>query len=188
MPVRLNFILGCTACGKGKVSRALARRINAEIISVDALKVYRRMDIGTAKPSPEHRREVPHHLIDVAEPQESFNVARFVELAAEAIREITARGRRPLLVGGTSLYVKALGKGLFEGPSSDPQLRARIRARAAAEGAATLHAELQRIDPAAAARIHPNDLRRIERALEVYELTGTPITEWQTQWDRQHTA
>jgi tRNA dimethylallyltransferase len=185
MAARLDFIIGCTACGKGSLARAAAMHLDAEIISVDALKVYRRMDIGTAKPSAEQRAEVPHHLIDVAEPQESFNVARYGKLAEAALADICARGRRPLLVGGTSLYIKALSEGLFEGPSADVAIRERLRARAAAEGASALHAELTRVDPEAASRIHPNDLRRIERALEVYELTGTPITVLQTQWDRE---
>lgn len=182
--MRVDFIIGCTGCGKGRVGRLLAERIGAEIISADSMKVYRRMDVGTAKPTAEDRRRVPHHLIDVVEPSESFSVARYVELADAAIRDITARGRRVLAVGGTFLYVKSLSEGLFEGPGAAPELRAALRARAEREGAAALHAELQHIDPTAAGRIHPNDLRRIERALEVYQLTGTPISELQKQWDQ----
>lgn len=184
MPVRLDFILGCTASGKGELAHALARRLDAEIISVDAMKVYRRMDLGTAKPNARCRREVPYHLLDVVEPQESFSVGRFAELAERAIADIAQRGRRILLVGGTALYIKALSEGLFEGPSANPETRQRLRERAAREGTAALHAELTQVDPDTAARVHPNDLRRIERALEVYELTGQPISTLQTQWDR----
>lgn len=186
MPIRLDFILGCTASGKGELAHALARRLDAEIISVDAMKVYRRMDLGTAKPSAERRREVPYHLLDAVEPQESFSVGRFAELAERAIEDIAQRGKRILLVGGTALYIKALSEGLFEGPSANPETRQRLRERAAREGSAALHAELAQVDPDTAARVHPNDLRRIERALEVYELTGQPISALQTQWDRAH--
>ncbi|UCG31752.1 MAG: tRNA (adenosine(37)-N6)-dimethylallyltransferase MiaA [Phycisphaerales bacterium] len=188
MPVRLDFIVGCTASGKGSLAHALARRLDAEIISVDAMKVYRRMDIGTAKPGPERRREVHYHLIDVVEPQDSFSVGRYRGLAEQAIADIHARGKRVILCGGTTLYTKAISEGLFDGPPADPAFRARLRDRATAEGTATLHAELARVDPEAAARIHPNDLRRIERALEVFELTGRPITDLQTQWNQQHPA
>jgi len=186
MAVRLDFILGCTAGGKGSLAHGLARRLDAEIISVDAMKVYRRMDIGTAKPSPRWRGEVRYHLLDVVEPQDSFSVGRFHELAERAIAEISSRGRRVLLSGGTALYITALSEGLFDGPPADPDIRARLRLRAEAEGTAALHAELARMDPEAANRIHPNDLRRIERALEVYELTGQPISAQQTQWDTRH--
>jgi len=183
MGVRVDFLIGCTGSGKGAVGRAVAERIGAEIVSVDSMKVYRRMDIGTAKPTREERARVPHHLIDVADPWESFSVARYVEAADAAIRDITARGRRVLVVGGTCLHIKALSEGLFEGPGADPQIRAEIRRRAGREGAAALHRELARIDPRAAQRIHPNDLRRIERALEVFRLAGRPISELQQQWD-----
>lgn len=186
MPVRLDFIVGCTASGKSSLAHLLAHRLDAEIISVDAMKVYRRMDIGTAKPGPERRREVRYHLIDVVEPQDSFSVGRYRDLAEQAIADIHARGKRVILCGGTTLYIKAISEGLFDGPPADLGFRARLRDRAASEGTATLHAELARVDPEAAARIHPNDLRRIERALEVFELTGQPITDLQIQWDRQH--
>jgi tRNA dimethylallyltransferase len=179
------FILGCTACGKGAVGRELARELQAEIVSVDSMKVYRGMDIGTAKPSARVRGEIPHHCIDVVDPTESYSVAQFVEHADAAVADIRSRGRVPLAVGGTSLYIKALSKGLFEGPSADEQLRQELRGRARREGLAVLHAELSSVDPAAAERIHPNDERRIIRALEVYRLSGTPITELQTQWESQ---
>jgi len=184
MSIRVDVLIGGTACGKGAVGRYVARQIGAEIISIDSMKVYRRMDIGTAKPPPQARAAIPHHLIDVVEPWEEFSVARYLQLADAAIRDIAARGRRILAVGGTALYIKALTEGLFEGPGADHAFRAQIRRRAAEQGLPALHAELARIDPEAARRIHPNDLRRIERALEVYHLTGTPISQLQRQWGR----
>ena len=180
---RLYFIIGCTASGKGSLGRELARRLGGQIVSVDSMKIYRRMDIGTAKPSQAVRAEIPHHCIDIVEPSESFSVAQFVERADRAIGEIASAGSVALAVGGTSLYIKALSEGLFEGPSADEQTRRNLRARAAAEGLSALHAELAAIDAEAAARIHPNDERRIVRALEVYHATGTPITALQRQWD-----
>jgi tRNA dimethylallyltransferase len=185
MEKRLITIVGCTASGKGPLARALAADIGAEIVSVDSMKVYRGMDIGTAKPTRAERAAVPHHLIDVADPWESFSAARFVELADAAVAEIHGRNRPVIAVGGTVMYFKFFYEGMFAGPAADPKVRAAIRARAQREGSAALHAELARVDPAAAARIHPNDLRRIERALEVYELTGTPISSLQKQWDNE---
>ena len=187
MSIRLTFIMGCTGCGKGALGLELARRLDGEIVSIDSMKIYRRMDIGTAKPAPAVRAEVRHHLIDAVEPSEEFSVAQFAQQAEAAIADIHARGRPVLCVGGTALYLKALTEGLFEGPSADPGLRDRLRQRAAAVGNAALHAELRRIDPDAADRIHPNDLQRIVRALEVFELTGTPISRLQTQWGRLRT-
>lgn len=188
---RLVFIIGCTASGKGSLGRELARRCGGQIVSVDSMKVYRRMDIGTAKPSRALRAEIPHHCVDVVEPSESFSAAQYVEHADRAIAAIAAAGERAWAVGGTSLYIKALSEGLFEGPSADAEIRGELAARAEAEGLAALHAELTAVDPQAAARIHPNDEKRIVRALEVYRITGTPITELQRQWDsgrRRHEA
>lgn len=182
MENRVITILGTTATGKGTVARSIARVLQGEILSIDSMKVYRGMDIGTAKPSLEDRASLPHHLIDVAEPCESFSVARFVERATAAIDQIHARGRPVIAVGGTVLYFKGLYEGLFEGPGADPALREELRRRAAAEGTAALHAELTRVDPESAARIHPKDLRRIERALEVFHLSGRPISQLQRQW------
>ncbi len=161
--------------------------MGGEIVSLDSMKVYRRMDIGTAKPSAEVRREIPHHLIDVMEPSEDFSVAKYVELADRAITDIALRGNTVLVVGGTLLYLKALTEGLFEGPGADPTIRARLHEAAATHGDELLYEELKTVDPAAAGRIHPNDLRRIVRALEVFELTGRPISSLQQQWDRQRT-
>jgi tRNA dimethylallyltransferase len=179
---RLVFILGATACGKGAVGREVARRVGGRIVSVDSMKVYRRMDIGTAKPPPDLRREIPHYCIDVAEPGEHFSAARYVACADAAVADIRAAGAVPLAVGGTSLYVKALSEGLFEGPSADADLRRDLRRRADEHGTPALHAELAQVDAEAAGRVHPNDRKRIVRALEVYELTGTPISELQRQW------
>ncbi len=187
MSIELDLLIGCTAVGKTEVALRLAERHDAEIVSVDSMQVYRRMDIGTAKPTTEERRRVPHHLIDVVEPSESFSAARFVALADAAIADVAARGKRVWVVGGTALYVKALMEGLFEGPPSDPVFRERFRARLAELGAPALHAELTAVDPQAAQRIHPNDARRIERALEVHHLTGVPISELQRQWDQGRT-
>ena len=180
---KLYFILGCTACGKGAVGRTLARRIGGQIVSVDSMKIYRRMDNGTAKPIAEARREVPYHCIDIVEPNESFSVAQYVEHADRAIQSIASSSTVPLAIGGTSLYIKALSEGLFEGATGDPSVRASLRALAAAEGLEKLHAELARIDPEAARRIHPNDERRVIRALEVFQTTGRPISSLQKQWD-----
>jgi len=184
---RIQFIMGCTGSGKGEVGRELAHRVGAEIISVDSMKIYRRMNIGTAKPSFEMTRRVPHHLIDIVEPATEFSVADFVRHAEDAIPQIAHRGKGILAIGGTGLYIKALSEGLFDGPSADPILRQSIQQRARDEGSEALHAELVRVDPQAGLRIHRNDLRRIVRALEVYQLTGQPITQLQTQWDRERT-
>ncbi|MBK8916058.1 MAG: tRNA (adenosine(37)-N6)-dimethylallyltransferase MiaA [Phycisphaerales bacterium] len=179
---RVICVLGCTAAGKGELARALARALGAEVLSIDSMKVYRGMDVGTAKPGATERAKLVHHLIDVADPWESFSAARFVELADAAIDQAHAAGRPVVAVGGTVLYFRALHDGLFAGPGADAALRAELRDRAARLGAAALHAELAQVDPAAAARLHPNDLRRVERALEVHRLTGRPISELQSQW------
>jgi tRNA dimethylallyltransferase len=151
------------------------------------MKVYRRMDIGTAKPSAEVRAKLPYHLIDVVEPSEEFSVAEYVRLAEAAIADIESRNRPVFVVGGTPLYIKALSEGLFEGPGANPELRERLTKTAEGEGLGVLYARLQRVDRAAASKIHANDLRRIVRALEVFELTGRPISTLQEQWDRERT-
>src|SRR5262249_10798016 len=143
---------------------------------------YRGMDVGTAKPSVAERARVRHHLLDVLDPWESATVAWWLGQAAACVRDIESRGKTALLVGGTSLYLKAILFGLFEGPPGDEELRARLRAEAERDGKQALHARLKVVDPATAARLHVNDIRRIIRALEVFELTGRPISEWQTQW------
>ncbi len=174
------ILTGPTGSGKSALAVELAERLGAEIVSMDSMALYRRMDIGTAKPSAEERRRVPHHLIDVLEPWGSASVAWWLERALACCRDITKRGKRPLIVGGTPLYLKALLCGLFEGPPADEAIRRRLSEEAAA--GASLHNRLAAVDPISAARVHPNDLRRIIRALEVWELTGRPISAWQTQW------
>ena len=177
------LILGVTASGKGKLAFALANSLGAEIISIDSMKVYRRMDIGTAKPPKETRDQIPYHLIDVVEPSDSFSVARFLELAIESIADIKKRNKPIVAVGGTALYIKSLLYGLFEGPGADEQIREQLKAQAQAEGLDKLYEQLKTIDPATAAKISANDPRRIIRALEVYKLTGKPISAFQQQWD-----
>jgi len=176
------LLLGTTASGKSAAAMELAPRIDAEIVSVDSMQVYRHMDIGTAKPTITDRAAVPHHLIDIVDPSESMSVARFVGFADAAISDIRARGKRALIVGGTPLYLMGLMYGLFDGPSADPALRDELRARADREGIAALHAELRTVDPTAADRIHLNDYKRIERAIEVFRLTGLPLSQQQVQW------
>jgi tRNA dimethylallyltransferase len=173
---KLLAIVGPTASGKSALALAVARKMGALILSADSMQVYRGMDIGTAKPTMSERAEVVHHLIDVVEPSETFTVARFVEMADAVIEN----AKTPLIVvGGTPLYYKALFEGLFEGPGSDESIRTRLAQIDAAE----LHAMLQRADPEAAGRIHVNDRKRLIRALEVYELTGRPISSFQTDWE-----
>ncbi len=177
------LILGVTASSKGRLAFSLAESIGAEIISIDSMKVYRRMNIGTAKPPQEARRRVKYHLIDVVEPSDSFSVGAFFDAALKAIEQIRSRDNPIIAVGGTALYIKALLYGLFEGPGTDQQIRAKLRAQARTRGLAQMHRELYRVDPVAAGRIDPNDAKRIVRALEVYQLTGKPISSFQRQWD-----
>lgn len=175
----LLIIVGPTAVGKTDVSLALAEELGAEIVCADSMQVYLGMDIGTAKPSGAERARVPHHMLDVADPKEEFSVGEYLRLADLAIEDIRARGKTPLVVGGTGLYVRALADGIFEGPAADWGLREELMARERDKGPGTLHAELKAADPEAAARIHPSDLRRIVRALEVYHAGGMPITGFQ---------
>ena len=181
---KMILILGVTASGKGRLGFDLAQSMDAEIISVDSMKVYRRMDIGTAKPSKEARRSVKYHLIDVAEPSDSFSVGTFIDQARFAIEQIKSRKKNIVAVGGTALYIKVLLYGLFEGAGSDEQIRNELRKRAETEGLADMYRELSQIDPVAAERINPNDQRRIVRALEVYKITGKPISSFQNQWEQ----
>lgn len=180
----LAALVGPTAGGKHGVAALVAAALGAEIVSVDSMKVYRGMDIGTAKPAAAVRARVPHHVIDILDPWEAYSVARFVNDAREAVAGIRARGRRPLLVGGTILYLKALLHGLFRGPSADPALRAELAETARARGPEALHDELARVDPESAARLHPNDLKRVTRAIEVYRKTGVPLSRLQGSFRR----
>ena len=168
--------MGPTAAGKTGLAVDLAQRLPMEIVSVDSAMVYRGMDIGTAKPSPEILRIAPHHLIDICDPSEVYSAARFRDDAMHCIEGIHARGRMPLLVGGTGLYFRALDQGLSVLPSGDAGMRKRLEVEAENIGWAAMHARLAEIDPEAAGKIHPHDPQRIQRALEVYMLTGRPIT------------
>jgi tRNA dimethylallyltransferase len=169
-------IAGPTASGKTAAALAIAARWPVEIISVDSALVYRGMDIGTAKPSAEERAAVPHHLIDIRDPNQPYSAAEFVRDARSLMASIRARGRLPLLVGGTMLYFKALFEGLDALPAADASVRAEIEAAARAQGWPALHAELARVDPATAARLSPNDSQRIQRALEIWRLSGQPMS------------
>jgi tRNA dimethylallyltransferase len=169
-------LMGPTAIGKSDIALDLATRWPVEIVSVDSAQVYRGMDVGTAKPGPTERAAVPHHLIDLVEPTAPYSAARFRGDALAAIAGIHARGRIPLLVGGTMLYFKALREGLSDLPAADPATRAAIDAEAAARGWPAMHAELMRLDPATARRLAPNDAQRIQRALEVVRVSGEPMS------------
>jgi tRNA dimethylallyltransferase len=182
MKSRLLCLLGPTAVGKTEIAIQLAQRLNAEIVSVDSRQIYRQMDIGTAKPTAEEQQAARHHLIDCVDISQPFSVADYQSLADAAIADIRNRGKRVLLVGGAGLYFRAIVDGLFEGPGANPALRKRLEAEAAQNGVDSLHNRLQTCDPESADRIHPNNLVRVIRALEVYELTGTPMSELQQQW------
>jgi len=175
----IAVLTGPTGTGKTDIALALAREFPIEIVSVDSAQVYRGLDIGSAKPSREIRARVAHHLVDLVEPSASYSAGQFVRDAAQAIDDIESRGRVPLLVGGTMLYLRALTGGIAELPERDAGIRARLDEEAAAHGWPALHARLSVIDPAAAARIHPNDAQRIQRALEVHAVGGRPISELQ---------
>jgi tRNA dimethylallyltransferase len=170
-------VLGPTASGKSALGLALAQRLDGEILCCDSMQVYRGMDIGTAKPTAAEQRLRPHHLLDLVNPGDPFHAAAWAERARAAIGAVAGRGRLPIIVGGTGLYFRALHRGLFEAPPSDPEIRARHQAEASSAGIEALYGRLQAIDPAAAAGILPGDLLRISRALEVYEQTGATITE-----------
>lgn len=179
-PAEIIALVGPTASGKTAIAIELARRLDAEIVGADSRQVYRRLDIGSAKPTPAQRAAVPHHLLDVAEPDEDFDCARYRALASAAIEEIHGRGRRVLVVGGTGLYVKVLRQGLFPGPARDQALRARLKAEEEQQPG-SLHRRLAEVDPASAARLHPRDRVRLVRALEVHALSGRPISAWQEE-------
>src|SRR5690554_3076166 len=176
---RVVALVGPTGVGKTSFSLALAEALNAEIISVDSLQVYRHLDIGTAKVSSAERQRVAHHLIDVVNPDEEFNAADFRERAGEAISNIVARGKVPLLVGGTGLYLRLLVHGLFEAPAPSEALRASYREIAESQGQDVLYQRLQEVDPALAERVNPNDFIRVTRGLEIFDQTGTPLSEHQ---------
>jgi tRNA dimethylallyltransferase len=175
--IRWLGLAGPTASGKTTLALALARRWPVEIVSVDSALIYRGMDIGTAKPSAAEQAAAPHHLLDILSPAQSYSAAQFVADARRLVGEIRARGRWPLLVGGTMMYFKALVDGIDEMPAADPALRAALDAEAAVDGWPAMHAQLARVDPVTAARLAPNDSQRIQRALEVFRSSGTPLSE-----------
>jgi len=179
--VTIVALVGATATGKTALAIALARRWGAEIVGADASQVYRGLDIGTGKATAEELSGVEHHLVDVVAPDEPFDAGRYARLADAAIASLRGRGRRVILCGGTGLYLRALVKGLCEAPPVDPAVQARLSARLDAGEHAALHAELARVDSAAAARIHPADAQRLGRALGVFETTGRPLTDWQRE-------
>ena len=172
-------LLGPTACGKTDLAIQFALKVPSEIISVDSALVYRGMDIGTAKPTLQERKGVPHHLIDIRDPFDSYSAADFAGDAAALIKDIRSRGRVPLLAGGTMLYAKALFDGIDDIPGSDPRIREKVESEASSAGWPAMHEKLARFDPMTAARLSPNDSQRISRALEVYEMTGRPISSFQ---------
>jgi tRNA dimethylallyltransferase len=174
--IKVGFIVGPTGSGKSALAMEVAERLGAEIVNADSRQLYVGMDIGTAKPSPDERRRVPHHLIDVRRPDQPLDVAEFVAIARAAIADIAKRGRRALVVGGSGFYLRALRGGIFEGPAASDEIRRELESVAAERGIPHLHDELMKIDPPSASRIQRNDLYRIVRALEVYRITGMPIS------------
>jgi tRNA dimethylallyltransferase len=178
---KILVILGPTASGKTKVSLEIADILKGEIISADSRQIYRFMDIGTAKPGLEERKKILHHLIDIVNPDEYFSAADFSTKAREAIKNILGRGKEPIVVGGSGLYLRALFKGIFKGPGKDEKLRSKLKKRAEESGIESLHRELEKKDPEAAKKIGPHNLVRIFRALEVYELTGKKISDLQRE-------
>jgi tRNA dimethylallyltransferase len=181
MKPKIVIILGPTAVGKSEVALELAEKLNGEIVNADSQQVYRYMDIGTGKASKSDRERIRHHLIDIVNPDEDFNVALFRRLAKDAIGEIHSKGKNAFLCGGTGLYLQGLVQGLFEGPGQDSTLRAVLKKEIADHGLSAVYRRLLEIDFTVASTIHPNDRQRIIRALEVYQLTGKPLSEWQKQ-------
>jgi tRNA dimethylallyltransferase len=179
-PATALILAGPTASGKTAAALAIAKRWPIEIISVDSALVYRGMDIGTAKPSAHEQAQVPHHLIDIVDPTSSYSTAAFVKDAHQLMADIAARGRKALLVGGTMLYVKALLQGIDDMPQADPAVRSALEAQAHALGWPAMHQRLQQVDPITAARLAPNDSQRVQRALEVFDISGKPLSAWHT--------
>ena len=181
------LLAGPTAVGKTQLALEIAHRLGTEIINCDSMQVYRYMEIGTAKPTPEERALVPHHLLDVADPDETFDAARYAELARPVIESLQNRGKMPLVVGGTGLYMKVLTRGICPAAPRDPAVREQLRRELEEHGLERLHQELGRVDPEAGRRLHPHDRQRVLRALEVQRLTGIPLSCWQSQHRFQQT-
>ena len=182
MKEQMYLIMGCTASGKSRLAFELAKRIGGEIISIDSMKVYKRMDIGTAKPSQQRLEQVPHHMIDIVEPWDYFGMGVFMDIAEPLIERLRREGKPIIAAGGTAMYIRALMEGIFEGPPTNPDLRAQLEDLAKTQGNLELHRQLAEVDPSAAERIHANDLKRLVRALEVFKLTGKPISSFQNQF------
>lgn len=180
-PERLLCVVGPTASGKTALAVALAERLAGEVISADSVQIYTGFDVGSGKPSPEERARAPHHLISTKDPHEAIDAAAFAKMAEAAIADVRARGKRPIVCGGTFFWVRSLVLGLVDAPPGDPEVRARHRAIVEEHGRAALHAELARVDPSSAARLHPNDVVRVSRALEVLELTGRTMSAVQAE-------
>jgi len=181
MTPKILVICGPTASGKSDLALRLAEQLEAEIINADSMQVYRGMDIGTAKPSAEERARIPHHLIDIVQPDQSFTAADFTEAADAAIRAIGSRGKRVIVVGGTGLYIRSLLKGLVDSPAGTEEIRQELQSEARERGNQAMLEELRRVDPELAGRIHPNNLVRIIRALEVFRTTGIPLSRFQQE-------
>ncbi len=182
MEEQMYLIMGCTASGKSSLAGELAEHLGGEIISIDSMKVYRRMDIGTAKPSLQKRQQYTYHMIDIVEPWDYFGMGLYMELVEPLIERLRQEGKPIIAAGGTAMYIRGLMEGIFDGPPTNPELRQRLEEEIARNGSAALHQRLTEIDPAAAAKIHSNDKKRITRALEVFELTGKPISAFQEQF------
>ncbi|MCP4193084.1 MAG: tRNA (adenosine(37)-N6)-dimethylallyltransferase MiaA [Planctomycetaceae bacterium] len=185
---RCWFLTGPTASGKTCVGIELAKCLDAEIISMDSMAIYRGMNIGTAKPTVEEQNTIPHHLVDIVDPDQLYSVSDYVDAAQLCIQQIRARGKQVLFVGGTPLYLKSLLRGTFVGPPADEEFRQAVEQEIKEVGIDALHARLQQVDPLSAAKFHPNDVRRIVRALEVYKATGQPISHLQLQFDQARSA
>ena len=182
------FLTGVTAVGKTEIGLVLAQQLGAEIVSLDSMTIYRGMDIGTAKPSLQQQAQVPHHLIDIVDPDEEFSIDCYLEAAHAAVRDIKNRGKEVLFVGGTPLYLKALLRGLNSGPPANWELREEIEAEVAEIGNQALYQRLEQLDPVAASQIHPNDTRRLIRAVEVFRTTGQPISHHQLHFEDENLA
>lgn len=182
------YLTGATASGKSQVAIELARRLDAEILSLDSMAIYRGLDIGTAKPTLAERHEVPHHLLDLVDPTDDFSLSQYLDIAHRTIAEVRARGRQVLFVGGTPLYLKSMLRGLFHGPPADWDFRRAVEAEVAEVGAEALHERLRLVDPLLADKLHPHDQRRIIRALEVHRVTGQPLSHLQREFEEGRSA